>query len=133
MIWLGSLFFEIGVIMANNRLWLIHRPSQLGIMIGKRMGWGWYAAPKTKFVESYFDYLSSNYDEQDDFILAIEDDENSTCFSDWQYANEKENGFMKFEIRPAPRAPDRLRHGMLGWIGRKLINIGDRLARVDRR
>lgn len=119
--------------MANNRLWLIHRPSQIGIGLGKRMGWGWYNAPKQKDFEKFFDYLSSNYGEQDDFILAMEDCEKSTCASGWIYTNRKESGFMKFEIRPTPRAPDRLRRGVLGWLGRKLINIGTRLARISGR
>jgi hypothetical protein len=116
--------------MANNRMWLIHRPSQLGTLLGKRMGWGWYQAPNQKRMEKFFAYLSSHYDDQDDFILAMEDCEDSSCFSDWQYIEEKENGFMKFKIRSTPHIPDRLRRGLLGWIGRCLVNWGLSLAHI---
>ena len=30
-------------VMANNRMFLLHRPSGKAVYLGKRMGWGWYA------------------------------------------------------------------------------------------
>lgn len=49
-----------GVDMANNRMWLIHRPSKIGIKLGKRMAIGWYAAPLQDEVERFFKYLEDN-------------------------------------------------------------------------
>ncbi len=85
--------------MANNRMWLVHRPSQLGISLGKRMGWGWYGAPEKELLEKFYSYLSENYEGQDDFVLLMEDSDGSTLSGDWDYANKKEHGFMKFVLR----------------------------------
>lgn len=85
--------------MANNRMWLIHKPSKLGIMLGKRMGWGWYRAPKEEEFNRFFEYLSENPDgSQDDFLLVIEDCAGSSCFGEWKYTDEKESGFSKFDF-----------------------------------
>ena len=88
--------------MANNRMFLIHKPSKLGIMLGKRMGWGWYNAPGTSEVERFYNYLENNPEgSQDDFILAMEDCSESSCFNDWRYTDEKVGGFRVFEyIKP---------------------------------
>ena len=83
--------------MANNRMWLIHKPTQLGVMLGKRMAWGWYSAPEQEKLQSFFEYLEHNPEgSQDDFILAMEDCTGSSCFNDWQYTSENVDGFMKF-------------------------------------
>jgi len=87
--------------MANNRMFLIHKPSKLGVGLGKRMGWGWYNAPEKAELERFYEYLSNEipYEDgsQDDFIIAMENCSDSNCFEDWQYTGEKENGFHKFE------------------------------------
>lgn len=91
--------------MADNRMWLIHKPSKLGIMLGKRMAWGWHDAPDTVEIQRFYDYLAK-YDYlaqkseggQDDFILAMEDCSESSCFSNWVYTEEMENEFRKFEL-----------------------------------
>jgi len=86
--------------MANNRMFLIHKPSKLGIMLGKRMGWGWYGAPDAFELRRFYDYLADNIEgSQDDFILAMEDCSESNCFKDWQYTNEMVEGFMVFEYK----------------------------------
>jgi len=86
--------------MANNRMFLIHKPSKLGIMLGKRLGWGWYGAPDKSEVERFYKYLSDNpesYDgSQDDFVLAMEDCTESNCFDDWRYTEQKVDGFRVF-------------------------------------
>ncbi len=85
--------------MANNRMWLIHRESKLGVMIGKRMGWGWYNPPKQEQLMKFFEYLEKNpCESQDDFVLAMEDCSNSNCFDGWRYTNDLIEGFRVFEI-----------------------------------
>ena len=84
--------------MANNRMFLIHKPSKLGIMLGKRMGWGWYNAPDKSEVERFYEYLSQNSEgSQDDFVLAMEDCTESNCFDRWRYTEEKVEGFRVFK------------------------------------
>ena len=85
--------------MANNRMFLIHKPSKLGVMLGKNMGCSWYKAPEKDTLESFYEYIASKAEmNQDDFVLAMEDCENSSCFNDWIYTDKKEAGFRVFEI-----------------------------------
>jgi len=84
--------------MANNRMFLIHKPTRLGVMLGKRMAWGWYKAPEQSELMRFFEYLENNPKEsQDDFILAMEDCTESTCFDEWRYTSETVDGFTVFE------------------------------------
>lgn len=85
--------------MANNRMWLIHKPSKLGIKLGKRLGWGWYAAPETSELERFYDYLAEQADNQDDFVLAMEDCTESSCFGDWEYTFQFIDGFRVFKFK----------------------------------
>ncbi len=86
--------------MAHNRMFLIHRESKLGIGLDKRMGWGWYSAPDQFRFQQFYDYLSENYfDQQDSFVLAMEDCSESNCFDDWVYTFKKEAGFHLFEFK----------------------------------
>lgn len=83
--------------MANNRMWLIHKPTKLGVMIGKRMLGGWYGAPEQAELQRFFSYLEyADEGRQDDFILAMEDCTDSSCFDNWKYTDETTNGFRKF-------------------------------------
>ena len=85
--------------MANNRMFLVHKPSKLGIMLGKRMGWGWYGAPTKKEIQRFFKYLENNPEgSQDDFFIAMEDCSESSCFNKWNYTNEKIDGFLVFKF-----------------------------------
>jgi len=86
--------------MANNRMYLIHKPSKLGICLGKRMAWGWYGAPNQNFLDQFFTFLSENYLEgsQDDFVLAMEDCSESTCLDKWVCTKERIGGFSVFEL-----------------------------------
>ncbi len=89
--------------MANNRMWLIHRPTKIGVMLGKRMGWGWYSPPSenqmTSFYETVMDQASTlDVFNQDDFILAMEDCDDSSCFSEWEYTVDKINEFRVFKL-----------------------------------
>ncbi len=85
--------------MANNRMFLIHKPTGIGVMLGKRMGWGWYSAPDAERLNAFYTYLSNDLPEekQDDFILAMEDCSDSGCFDDWRYTDEKRGGVSVFE------------------------------------
>jgi|GEM_PF-7059384 len=63
--------------MADNRLWLIHRPTGLGIMLGKVLASPWYTAgdDMTRDMDRYFAVVageSEDYGRAPDFILAAE-------------------------------------------------------------
>ncbi|MBL4680848.1 MAG: hypothetical protein JKY88_09015 [Pseudomonadales bacterium] len=84
--------------MANNRMFLIHKPSRIGAYIGKRMARGWYDPPEQEYIQKFYDYLEDNYfDSRDDLVLAMEDATDSTCFDGWNYTGERTDGFVTFD------------------------------------
>lgn len=62
--------------MANNRMYLLHSPSGYYVMLGKRMGWGWYKAPSQDDIQNLFDkvYTQEAEGDQDEFVVAFEGD-----------------------------------------------------------
>ena len=84
--------------MANNRMYLLHRPTGLAICLGKRMAFGWYQAPEAQYMEAFYQHILNHLEkgqDQDDFVLAMEDCSNSSCFADWDYGSVDESGFMR--------------------------------------
>ncbi len=82
--------------MANNRIYLVHKPTLAGVFIGKRMGWGWYSQPKGDSMEVFYDYVAENSKtakEQDDFIIVMEDGINDN----FNYDHRLDNGLMIFK------------------------------------
>ena len=66
--------------MANNRLFLVHKPTGYCLLIGKRMGYGWYN-PLSKVEDKFTEFFEKSLEEgdQDDFVLCIETED------DWDY------------------------------------------------
>ena len=62
--------------MANNRLYLIHKPSGERVLLGKRMAWGWYDHGNlSERIEKFFNEAIGDCKtsaEQDDFELELE-------------------------------------------------------------
>ena len=59
--------------MANNRMYLVHKPSGLGVYLGKRMGYGWYDAPEdlgVKMNDLFEECIGEG--NQDDFAIVME-------------------------------------------------------------
>jgi len=89
--------------MANNRMYLMHRPTRLALYLGKHMGWGWYDAPEdseqrlTAFFERVQDECKTNADNED-FCLAMESCDSGMIFTKWDKA-EKDGDF--FRLREA--------------------------------
>lgn len=98
--------------MANNRMWLVHRPTGLAAYLGKRMGWGWYMrdserAAMGENIETLYEVLEEmGYGgEQDNFVLAMEDCSGAPgAFEDWQYGERREDGLTQMVI-PNPTSP----------------------------
>ena len=79
--------------MADNRMWLIHVPSKVGIKLGKRIGWGWYGAPKESELQRFYTYLMEDQvEDQDNFELFMESDS-----SNWRYTDKFVCGFRLFK------------------------------------
>ncbi len=57
--------------MANNRLFLVHESSGNAVMLGKRMGYGWYGGPDAETLRKFYDSLLIEGD-QDNFSLYME-------------------------------------------------------------
>lgn len=76
--------------MANNRLWLVHRPSGAAVMLGKRLADGWYNPPSVEAMNTFFEAAAME-GHQDDFVLAIEDAAGAPrCSEDWAYVPDNE-------------------------------------------
>jgi hypothetical protein len=99
-------------IMANNRLFLVYRPTGAAVLLGKRMGWGWYTKPGiNEAIATLFYHIERIdipderriYPAQDDFVLCIEDGEGAPkCESAWQYTNEKIGNLRVLRLSPKP-------------------------------
>lgn len=71
--------------MANNRMYLVHRPTGLAVFLGKRMEYGWYDGENIP-VQKLFDALGKlDYaDNQDDFAIYMESAVNAPmAIDDW--------------------------------------------------
>jgi hypothetical protein len=64
--------------MANNRMWILHRPSGRRVQLGRRMGFGWYGPEDMPAMNEFFQACEkeSDAENQDDFVLELEDPPN---------------------------------------------------------
>jgi len=61
--------------MANNRMYLLHKPTGRAVFLGKRMAWGWYRVPDDikERLEALFEAVEDDAGtSQDDFAIALE-------------------------------------------------------------
>ena len=83
--------------MANDRLFLRHKPSGISIMLGKHLNCGWYQGKEKGTIQNYFDYLFKNYEFREDlskepyeFELAYETDDSFI----WDYTNTQDGWLL---------------------------------------
>lgn len=80
--------------MANNRMWLLHRPTGKAVFLAKRMGDGWYTKNDALGLNEFFDHLQNVATDGwmgDDFVLAMEDCTGAPgAFNDWRYTADEE-------------------------------------------
>lgn len=93
--------------MANNRLWLVHRPTGAAVFLGKRMAWGWSGhVEENDAINNFFNFVqNADYEgDQDDFVLAIEDADGAPCCTDkWKYKSlgiHAPDGIDRIELEP---------------------------------
>lgn len=73
--------------MADNCIFLCHRPSKMTFMLGKRYDI-WYCENKNldAFYKAVYEWSIINNESNDDFELLIEDGRNAPkCNADWVY------------------------------------------------
>ena len=81
--------------MANNRMFLVYRPTGECVEIGSRMGWGWsHRSDINDKINALFDRCEQNSgDSQDDFFLAMESCDNQPgCEGRFTYDHENVDG-----------------------------------------
>ena len=81
--------------MANNRMFLVYRPTGDAVYLGKRMGWGWYGTPEdvAERIAELFERAEKAAGEgdfsQDDFAIALESGKHQPHAIDkWRYKGE---------------------------------------------
>jgi hypothetical protein len=86
--------------MANNRMFLVHVPSGLGVHLGKRMARGWYTGAVlepdlTGRLNRFYEMIELRPEwDQDAFALALEDGE-ALPMPTWTYGP-MEGEFRRF-------------------------------------
>lgn len=93
--------------MANNKMFLVYRPTGDAVCVGKRMGWGvvWNPTRSKKKIELLFkkaQEASDNEYSQDDFAIALESGENQPHILDkWTYGETPTDGLVRLIIDPS--------------------------------
>lgn len=82
--------------MANNRMYLVHKPTGRAVFLGKRMAWGWYSVPDDikERLEALFEAVEDDAgSSQDDFAVALEcATDQPHAIDDWEYADQEAGG-----------------------------------------
>ena len=66
--------------MANNRLYIVHKPTGKKLYLGKRMGFGWYFHGHfdlNEKIDDFFDECLGDGD-QDDFAIGMDEPYNES-------------------------------------------------------
>lgn len=105
--------------MANNRMFLVHRPTGKAVMLGKRMASGWYRPgfngqpdPLAKRMERLFELAEDHWensqdDNLDDFVLVMEDAEGPTgAITEWTYDGVQVDGIFSIKLSIPQRSLD---------------------------
>ena len=92
--------------MANNRMFLVHRPSGLAVFLGKRMGHKWYTTDRSISVQNLFDVLE-NEDGRDDFAIALEDATGATlAIGEWEYGPHRDDELVQLILTDKAKVPN---------------------------
>ena len=90
--------------MANNRMFLVHRPTGIAVMLGKRYTGGWYV--HTEDISSRVQKLFDVADEedrtglQDDYCIALESCKHGADMATdkFSYVETLEGGIWKLDL-----------------------------------
>jgi len=63
---------------ADNRMWLVHRPTGKAIMLAKMLASPWYKIAEAEEIEEFLDHIyTTEIGTHSDFVLALEDASNA--------------------------------------------------------
>ena len=83
--------------MADNRMYLVHRPTGLAVFLGKRMARDWYGGEDVP-IQQLFDALEEMAYEgnQDDFAIAMENARDAPmAIGGWMRGEPREDGLIQ--------------------------------------
>lgn len=93
--------------MANNRMYFVHRPTGMGIMLADRGSFGWnpirYATNIDDEIEKLFEYVQVRIDDtqsQDDFSLVFENITGTSTGVQFKELQMLPNGLYLFQLEP---------------------------------
>ena len=72
--------------MADDRMYLIHRPSRVGVSLGKRYGSGWDNHPTSGSIQKLYDHVKYEFGDPNDFIISCESQHDG-----WTYCESIDN------------------------------------------
>lgn len=83
--------------MANNRMYLIHRPTGLGAYLGKRMAGGWYDGQLVGAnIQKLYDAVEPESGFSDDFVIVTERDDS---LFPWNRCERRDDGILQFTTK----------------------------------
>lgn len=88
--------------MANNRMYLMHRPSGLYIYLGKRLANGWFDIPDNlgfKIEQLHRNIWEEGYYTTDDFCIGLEDATGAPMAMEITWTDD----FTRLKKSPRPR------------------------------
>ena len=89
--------------MANNRMYLVYRPTGDCVYLGKRMGWGWYDTPddvadRIRKLFEKVEAIKRDTCSQDDFAIALQAGKHQPhVIHDWSFIWQR-GGFVSDKI-----------------------------------
>lgn len=85
--------------MANNKIYLVYRPTGYAVCIGRRIGFGWSVYEDVKEdLETLYELIEKDVldmdTDEDDFFLAMEDSNSPNVITKWKYESKKEFSWL---------------------------------------
>ena len=84
--------------MADNRMYLVHRPTGLAIHLGNRMSFGWYTTSEEIPIHKLFGALGGQQYafKQDDFAIAMENARDAPmAIGGWMRGEPRDDGLIQ--------------------------------------
>lgn len=84
--------------MANNIMFICHKPSGRNVAIAKRMDNGWYNVPTdlANQLDKFFTEIEEEEKKQDSFVIAMEytEDNEPYVYTDWLYTKKNNRDLL---------------------------------------
>lgn len=86
--------------MANNRMYLVHKPTGYAFPLGKHMAGGWYGQPADmgESLAEYLDECFMDSGSRDSFAIAMESSDDPNVITDWEW-DQEETGIGRLTMK----------------------------------